>query len=246
MPPVIGWPEVLLRLVLTVAAGFLIGLNRGEHGHAAGIRTTILVCLAASLSMIQANLLLETVGKHADSFVVLDLMRLPLGILSGMGFIGAGAILRRGNMVTGVTTAATLWLTTAMGLCFGGGQIWLGLATLAIALGVLVGLKQFERHLHRERRAVLVVVASGNGPGEADLIASLTAAGFKTVSAQVSYLDHGRDRRHQCTVRWRPLPDDIATPPVVADLARNPGIREIEWLPQVDLGEPRDPFPVNG
>ena len=59
--------------------------------------TTLLVCLAASLSMIQANLLLGTVGKAGNSFVVLDLMRLPLGILSGMGFSGAGAIVRKGG-----------------------------------------------------------------------------------------------------------------------------------------------------
>jgi putative Mg2+ transporter-C (MgtC) family protein len=70
----------------------------------AGLRTTLLVCLAASVAMIQTNLLLMTVGKTQDSFVVMDIMRLPLGILSGMGFIGAGAIVRRDNIVLGVTT----------------------------------------------------------------------------------------------------------------------------------------------
>ena len=89
MPMHLDWTEVVLRLALTVLAGGLIGLNRGEHSRAAGLRTTILVCLAASVSMIQANLLLATAGKAADSFIVLDLMRLPSGILSGMGFIGA-------------------------------------------------------------------------------------------------------------------------------------------------------------
>src|ERR1700678_3419655 len=126
MPVTIAWSDVALRLVLTVVAGTLIGINRGEHGRPAGMRTTLLVCLAASLSMIQANLLMNSVGKTHDSFVVLDLMRWPLGILSGMGFIGAGAILRKDNLVLGVTTAATLWFTTMMGLCFGGGQLGLG------------------------------------------------------------------------------------------------------------------------
>jgi putative Mg2+ transporter-C (MgtC) family protein len=100
------------------------------------LRTTLLVCLAASVSMIQVNLLLPIAGKSPDSFAVLDLMRLPLGILSGMGFIGAGAIVRTGNLVRGLTTAATLWFVTVLGLCFGGGQLVLGLAVLA--LGVLV------------------------------------------------------------------------------------------------------------
>ena len=123
MPVTLDWEHVALRLILTVAAGFVIGFNRGEHGRPAGMRTTLLVCLAASLSMIQANLLMNSVGKAHDSFVILDLMRLPLGILSGMGFIGAGAILRKDSLVLGVTTAATLWFTTMMGLCFGGGQL---------------------------------------------------------------------------------------------------------------------------
>jgi putative Mg2+ transporter-C (MgtC) family protein len=75
-----GWLEVALRLALTVLAGGLIGLNRGEHGQPAGLRTTLLVCLAASVSMLQVNLLLDTAGKAANSFIQLDLMRLPLGI----------------------------------------------------------------------------------------------------------------------------------------------------------------------
>src|SRR5580704_18319135 len=143
MPITIEWPEIALRLALTVVAGTLIGLNRSEHGRSAGLRTTLLVCLAASVSMIQVNLLLPIAGKSPDSFVVLDLMRLPLGILSGMGFIGAGAILQRDNFVTGVTTAAAIWFVTVLGLCFGGGQI-VGLVGLMIGIAVLGGLKLVE------------------------------------------------------------------------------------------------------
>jgi putative Mg2+ transporter-C (MgtC) family protein len=95
------WEDIALRLVLTVIAGSLIGINRSEGGHPAGQRTTLLVSLAASIAMIQANLLMAVSGKTTESFAVLDLMRLPLGILTGMGFIGAGAILRRGDLVHG-------------------------------------------------------------------------------------------------------------------------------------------------
>ncbi len=91
MPTVLDGREILLRLVLTVAAGLAIGWNRGEHGRPAGMRTTLLVCLAASLSMLQANSMMGSVGRASDSFVMIDVMRLPLGVLSGMGFIGAGA-----------------------------------------------------------------------------------------------------------------------------------------------------------
>ena len=97
--------------------------------------------------MIQVNLLLPVAGKAPDSFVVMDLMRLPLGILTGMGFIGAGAILRRGDRISGVTTAATLWMVTVIGLCFGGGQYGLGLSALALCLIAIWALKKLELHM---------------------------------------------------------------------------------------------------
>ena len=144
MPLTLQPHDIVLRIGLTFLAGLLIGLNRGEHGRPAGLRTTLLVSLAACLAMLQANALLNTGGKTASLFAQFDVMRLPLGILSGMGFIGGGAILRRDSLVVGVTTAATLWFVTVVGLCFGGGQIGLGLVLLAIALVVLAVVKQLE------------------------------------------------------------------------------------------------------
>src|ERR1700761_1131437 len=91
------WADILFRLLLIVIAGALMGFNRGVRGHAAGLRTTILVTLAASIAMIQTNILLPLDGKTPSSFAVMDLMRLPLGILTGVGFIGGGAILKKGS-----------------------------------------------------------------------------------------------------------------------------------------------------
>lgn len=140
----IGWQDIALRLVLAAVAGLLIGFDRGEHGRPAGMRTTLLVCLAAAIAMIQANLLLLTDGRPADSFVSMDILRLPLGVLTGVGFIGAGAIFRRDELVLGVTTAATLWFVTIIGLCFGAGQIGLGAAGALLALCTLSGLNSLS------------------------------------------------------------------------------------------------------
>jgi putative Mg2+ transporter-C (MgtC) family protein len=134
MPVTLTRQEIGIRLLCTAAAGALIGLNRSERGHAAGLRTSLLVSLAACVAMLQVNLLLPLAGKASNSFVMLDPMRLPLGILSGIGFIGAGAIVRRDNFVVDVTTAATIWYLTVIGLCFGGGQIALALVGSAIGL----------------------------------------------------------------------------------------------------------------
>jgi putative Mg2+ transporter-C (MgtC) family protein len=112
----------------------------------------------------------------------MDPMRLPLGILSGMGFIGAGAIVRRDNVVLGVTTAATLWFVTVIGLCFGGGQIRLGLIGLVIGLVVLAGLRQVEAKMKQDRQGTLLIVTDPSGPGENDIRTTLLRAGFKIAS----------------------------------------------------------------
>ncbi len=150
------WQQIALRLSLAIIASFFIGLNRDEHGKTAGMRTTMLVCLAATLTMIEANLLIGTAGKTPTSFIQLDVMRLPLGILSGIGFIGAGAILRKGELVRGLTTAATLWIVTVLGLLFGAGLLRLGAIASALTLIILWLLKHLEKHVPSVRSATLL------------------------------------------------------------------------------------------
>src|ERR1700742_4048384 len=154
MPLEPSWSDIAIRLTLTMLAGAVIGFNRGARGHAAGFRTTILVGLAASVAMIQANILLPLSGKTPESFAVMDLMRLPLGILTGVGFIGGGTILKRGDLVTGGTTAATLWVMTVIGLCLGGGQLALGIVTTALTVITLWILKWVDQTMPREHRAM--------------------------------------------------------------------------------------------
>lgn len=157
MPLYPSWQDIALRLALTMVASALIGLDRGARGHAAGLRTTILVGLAAALAMVQANVLLPVDGKTPGSFGVMDLMRMPLGILTGVGFIGGGAILKRGDIVRGVTTAATLWVTTVIGLCFGGGQLGIGVSGTVLALVTLFVLDWFDRRIPRQHHARLTI-----------------------------------------------------------------------------------------
>jgi putative Mg2+ transporter-C (MgtC) family protein len=158
------WADIGVRLALTMLASAALGLDRGARGQAAGFRTTILVGLAAAVAMIQANVLLPVDGKTSGSFSVLDLMRLPLGILTGVGFIGGGAILKRGDIVMGVTTAATLWMTTVVGLCLGGGQLGLGVAGAVLAFITLFALDYVDQRIPRQHRARLVIEAPKESP----------------------------------------------------------------------------------
>jgi putative Mg2+ transporter-C (MgtC) family protein len=231
MPTTVQWHEIALRLALTIVAGAVLGANRSERGRAAGLVTTVLVCLAASVAMIQANLLLPTDGKTPDSPVTLDLMRLPLGILTGMGFIGAGAILRRGEMIRGVTTAATLWLVTVLGLCFGGGQIGLGLAGLVLGLLTLWGLKKLEMRMGQDRHATLILCSAVEGPTEEEVRAQLLAAGYRITSWGVTYQagDDKSCRMLRYDVEWHGGRDDAPPPAAVDQLARHPGVRMLRW-----------------
>ena len=124
----------------------------------------MLVTLAAAAAMIQCNILLPLDGKQSGSFAVMDLMRLPLGILTGVGFIGGGVILKKGGSITGVTTAATLWIATVIGLCLGGGQLGLGVLSTALGLFTLWGMQWIDLRIPREHSAMLVVVTEPGSP----------------------------------------------------------------------------------
>lgn len=232
MPISPSWPDIAIRLLCAFATGALVGLNRSEHGRAAGLRTSILVCLAACVAMIQVNLLLPLAGRTANSFVMNDLMRLPLGILSGMGFIGGGAILRRGNLVLGVTTAATLWFLTVLGLCFGGGQIRLGLVGAALALIVLTGLRIAEDRMKRDRRGRFSIVATTSGPNEDEIRAALLAANFEIAACGFATTDAGDDHQWIYDLRWRAAASESRVPDAVYQLASRNGVVRIEWNPE--------------
>jgi putative Mg2+ transporter-C (MgtC) family protein len=202
------WPDVVARLLLTVLAGVLLGLNREARGHAAGLRTTILVGLAAAVAMIHANLLLGISGKEAGSFSTMDVLRFPLGVLTGVGFIGGGAILKRGDLITGVTTAATLWIMTAIGLAFGGGQYLLGAAATVLSLAVLLVLKWIDLRIPREHFALLTLSNAGESPP--DLDAMIRPLGYR---ARLAGLDRRADGKPLVLFHIRWSRADIAPPP---------------------------------
>jgi len=229
MDPHISWLDILLRVVCTIAAGAVIGLNREEHGRAAGLRTTVLICLAACFSMLLVNVLLDTKGKTDESFISLDLMRLPLGVLSGMGFIGAGAIIRRDNMVLGITTAATLWFSTVMGLCFGSGQIGLGFAALGLGFGTLTGLKWAEQNCKQDRSAILTLGIGATTPSEQEMKNVFSVEGYRMKFISTIFGDNGTLREITCEIRWRGRLEDPELPAFLRQFAQRFALAKLEW-----------------
>ncbi len=227
----LDWSDIALRLALAVFAGVALGFDRTERGRTAGMRTTLLVCLAAALAMIEANFLLVTGGKQHDSFAVMDIMRFPLGILTGMGFIGAGAILRRGEVVQGVTTAATLWLATVIGLCIGGGQIAAALAALGVAILALPGLKWVEARLWQDQRGILILRLRADAALQERLRNLISAEGCRVAGWNLicSHKAELSEQTIRCEVRWRAPPASAETPAFVREIARLPEVIELRW-----------------
>jgi len=225
----VSWFDIVARLILTVIAGLALGYNRSEHGKAAGMRTMLLVCLAASVSMIQVNILLAMSGRSSDSFVMNDLMRFPLGILTGVGFIGGGAILRRGNLIVGVTTAATIWLGTVIGLCLGSGLLALGCIATALGLFALWVLKWAEDSLRQQQHAYLAVEVDASGLGEAEIRRRLAGAGLSITRYDVYFDAIQQQRRHSFEVSAFRTTADIGPPALINELALEPGVVKLEW-----------------
>lgn len=217
MPLNPSWEDIAARLALTVVASAILGFDRSARGHAAGFRTTILVGLAAAVAMVQANILLPVGGKTASSFSVLDLMRLPLGILTGVGFIGGGAILKRGDIVLGVTTAATLWTVTVIGLCFGGGQLGLGLAASVLAFLTLFALDYLDQRIPRQHRARLVIEVAKGSP-ILQLPETVQGLNFKAYFLQLAPAASPERVRYCYEVSWR-RPEVVGPPVELIQLA---------------------------
>ncbi len=229
MPLVLGWEAVVIRLVFALVAGFVFGFNRSESGKTAGLRTTILVCLASCVAMLEVNSLLSQAGKRPDSFPTLDLMRLPLGVLTGMGFIGAGAVMRKDGLVTGVTTAATLWFVTIVGLCIGGGQYRLSASAIVLGLAVLWGLHYVEQRMHRRKSAWLTVEYAMGSECTSRLARELAALGCSVTRRGAAWRRGDEKFEERLLVRWREPFDQDAKVSAFAELARRAGADGAHW-----------------
>lgn len=137
--------DFLLRLLVACACGAAIGYERSRRFKEAGIRTHVIVCCAASLIMIVSKYGFVDLGYSAVGFLDgtrgADPARIAAAVVSGIGFLGAGAIFRNKNAIKGLTTAAGLWAMAGIGLAVGSGMYWLG-----IAAAVIICLMQYLMH----------------------------------------------------------------------------------------------------
>lgn len=196
--------EIMIRIGLAALAGTLLGIERERHGRAAGLRTTLLVSLAACIAM----LISDEFYRH--SFVLQnntsswhpDPARLAAGVLSGMGFLGAGVIIRQSNhLIRGVTTAATLWFVTIIGLAFGAGAIGVGLLALACSILILGLIPHLESMIKNDWYSDLGVAFSPSTCSVELLVKALVPLGVKVKGIDID--EDLENDRSQVTLHLR-------------------------------------------
>ena len=140
--------ESIVRLLVAAVLGGLVGLERKQHGRAAGLRTHLLVALGAAMAMVVSLHFEHVFGKTgAETSVRIDPARVAYGVMAGIGFLGAGAIIQYGIGVRGLTTAASMWCTAAIGLGAGFGMFTVSFVAVAIVLFALIVLDIVDRHI---------------------------------------------------------------------------------------------------
>jgi len=193
---------ILIHLGAAVAAGGLIGLERAYHGRPAGFRTHTLVCTASSLLMLLTVYQWQLLVNAPLETVRVDPTRMAQGIMTGIGFLGAGVIMKEGLTVRGLTTAASIWMTASIGILLGIGFYFPAIVATLLTLGVLSLFRwieaiipsQFYARLHiRFKRQELMP--------EPDMRTLITGHGFSVANLSYELSDEGKVFEYQMTIR---------------------------------------------
>jgi putative Mg2+ transporter-C (MgtC) family protein len=224
--PTLNWDESLLRLALAALLGGLIGVERELREREAGLRTHLLVSLGSALFTIVGAYGFHAFLDSGATVVRADPTRIAAQIVTGIGFLGAGAIIRQGLSVRGLTTAATLWVVAAVGLAAGAGYYSAAVITTGIVLVALYPLRIGAYRTIRRFRAgdgrLLVELPAGCPPGE--VIDAVEGAVARVRTIEVS--QEGDRRRLELDVT---LSRGTAAPQLVAQIADVGDVAEVRW-----------------
>jgi putative Mg2+ transporter-C (MgtC) family protein len=215
--------EILLRLAASVLAGGAIGLERSINGRPAGFRTHTLVCMASAvlmaLAVFQRDLLpFSLAGTNVDP------MRLAQGIMTGIGFLGAGVIVKEKLGVRGLTTAASIWITSSIGIVFGAGLYRTGAAATLLTMGVLAFFRKVEDRVPSRHYASLNIGFLRERALTEEALAGIINAHRVTINQPNYHLvEKGNVIRYQMTVHTRAIGNFSA---LTTTLGRTPEVHE--------------------
>ncbi|MBV9346372.1 MAG: MgtC/SapB family protein [Pseudolabrys sp.] len=220
---------IILRLVTALAIGGLIGLERTMHGRPAGFRTHALVCLASALLMLVTVYQLHWMTEVPLDTIRADPTRMAQGIMTGIGFLGAGVIFKEGLNVRGLTTAASIWITAAIGILIGIGFYFPAIIGAIIVLAVLAVFRWIESQVPSEYYAHhMLRFARAKVMQEAELRRMIAKFGFSVANISSRLTDDGRSFEYHMTIRSR---DHGAPDRLSQHLRRLPHVREFRITP---------------
>jgi putative Mg2+ transporter-C (MgtC) family protein len=218
--------EMLIRIGLGATLGGVIGYERDRHRRPVGLRTHLIVALTAATFMVISSqfVYLQHYGK--DDLVEVDTSRIAASVVSAVGFLAGGAILRTGITVQGLTTAAGLWLVTAIGMCAGAGMFVESAVVTLMGIVALTVLRRFEdKDDHLLRRRVSVVLGE-NGRDFAAVVESLHRLGAKVSDVEYEKrLDN--EKKHIAATLDVEVADSIGIPQLVEAIETVPGVRRV-------------------
>ena len=187
------YTEMVFRLLAAVLVGGMIGLERSYHGRPAGFRTHTLVCTASSLLMLVTVYEAMWFVPQGAMRVALDPTRLAQGIMTGIGFLGAGVIVKEGLSVRGLTTAASIWITAAIGILMGIGFYFPAAVATALTLGTLSLFRWIESKMPNQSfNHFLVRFKREAVMPEGELQALIGAHGFKVIGMNYRMVGEGK------------------------------------------------------
>ncbi len=195
-------PDFFLPLLAALVAGSLIGVERGHRGQPAGFRTHALLCLCSALLMVAANHQLAWAGETPNEVIRIDPVRMSHGILTGVGFLGGGVIFREGFTVHGLTTAASIWITSGLGILYGVGFYSVAIAGTVLTLLILSTFRVLDRLLPQQALAEVTIRYKREGaPDTAELRRQILALGLDPAPFSHRLMKKGALIEHGATVR---------------------------------------------
>jgi len=219
---VISTGELVLRLVIAAGLGGAIGFEREINNRPAGLRTHILVCLGSCLIMILST---EAFGDSGDP------ARLAAQVVSGIGFLGAGTILRDGLNIRGLTTAATLWVSAGVGLSTGVGYYTAAVTTAALVLFFLVFLRFLERRMKKLKRfsdVKIFAIERAGLIGEIGTLFGEYSIIIKNMSIESDDADEDEIANVQISLQIK-IPGKLNLIPLYSVLSKIVGINYVVW-----------------
>ncbi len=216
--------QIIFRLVLAVVLGCIVGLERERLDWAAGLRTHMMVCLGSALFMIVSSFGFMDILNHSN--VSLDPSRVAAQVVSGIGFLGAGTIMFRRDVILGLTTASSLWAIAAVGLAVGGGMYVAAFSATVLILIILAAVKPIERRIFHNHRPPSLKLVIERDASLFDIEAAVETANIRLKHILVQ---HGENPdEHHVEVVLSQTPQNKLLP-LVEELRQLPGVREVSY-----------------